>query len=154
MCARIDIVVLLAPLLSHADASLRGKACNVIGNLCRHNASFYPQMSQYARPHFVLVVCVLMPLCVCLFVLVFAPFVCAGRVLPRNWCCVAATVSPPCASSQPLSSNAAFPRTRSTSHCARLSFACLAAGRLHGREDARQRRRCAGQPCAQQRTAL
>jgi hypothetical protein len=34
-------------LLMHPDASVRAKSCNLMGNLCRHSAFFYPHLMTY-----------------------------------------------------------------------------------------------------------
>ncbi|KAH8053047.1 hypothetical protein JL722_9712 [Aureococcus anophagefferens] len=39
--ARSKLERFLPKLLDHADAAVRSKACNLVGNLCRHSASFY-----------------------------------------------------------------------------------------------------------------
>lgn len=36
----------LRPLLAHPDPTVRAKACNLVGNLCRHSAFFYPSFLQ------------------------------------------------------------------------------------------------------------
>ena len=38
---RADAVGLVAPLLSHRDAGVRARACNALGNMCRHSGFFY-----------------------------------------------------------------------------------------------------------------
>ena len=39
--SRAKLERFLPKLLDHADAAVRSKACNLVGNLCRHSASFY-----------------------------------------------------------------------------------------------------------------
>ncbi|KAL1527882.1 hypothetical protein AB1Y20_009258 [Prymnesium parvum] len=41
-----DLCKLLPPLLQHADAGVRAKVCNLLGNLCRHSEGFYVYMLQ------------------------------------------------------------------------------------------------------------
>eukprot|EP00941_MAST-03F_sp_MAST-3F-sp1_P003053 g3053.t1 len=36
-----NVTKCLGPLLAHADVNVRAKACNFVGNLCRHSDSFY-----------------------------------------------------------------------------------------------------------------
>lgn len=42
--ARLCESGLLCPLLVHADAGVRARCCNLIGNLCRHTAQFYAML--------------------------------------------------------------------------------------------------------------
>jgi len=42
---RAKLLPRLCALLSHPDGNVRGKACNVIGNLCRHSNYFYSQLA-------------------------------------------------------------------------------------------------------------
>ena len=43
---RANIYIQLHRLLAHSDHSIRSKACNLLGNLCRHSSFFYPVRSQ------------------------------------------------------------------------------------------------------------
>lgn len=45
--AHIDICSKLKPLLLHSEAGVRSRACNLVGNLCRHRATFYPFLEKY-----------------------------------------------------------------------------------------------------------
>lgn len=37
----------LRALLSHPDAAVRARVCNLLGNMCRHSAFFYTAMEQH-----------------------------------------------------------------------------------------------------------
>ena len=44
--ATAHICRLTKPFLDHPDAGLRAKACNLIGNICRHSAQFYTEIQE------------------------------------------------------------------------------------------------------------
>lgn len=41
------IILLLPPLLRHADAAVRARAANLLGNLCRHSSRFYGDLATH-----------------------------------------------------------------------------------------------------------
>ncbi|OQR88028.1 protein kinase [Achlya hypogyna] len=47
IAATPDLLQDLQALLGHADPVVRAKACNCVGNLCRHSSYFYPLLCRY-----------------------------------------------------------------------------------------------------------
>eukprot|EP00854_Cymbomonas_tetramitiformis_P021274 gene21274-25563_t len=45
--ARANIYGSVKSLLGHNDAGVRARACNLVGNMCRHCADFYPALHQF-----------------------------------------------------------------------------------------------------------
>jgi fused-like protein len=43
-----NIYVHIRRLLGHRDAAIRARVCNLLGNMCRHSAFFYPAFERHA----------------------------------------------------------------------------------------------------------
>lgn len=45
--ARASIYPAIRRLLTHADAGVRSRVCNLLGNLCRHSGYFYSALERH-----------------------------------------------------------------------------------------------------------